>query len=475
MQRIAVSYKKVMVIVALVCATMLVVSCVFAPVTAQALEVTTCTAKSNQDSGNGIMGATPTRLTWEAQTAADESLSEIELLLGEGTTFKPENVTVLGLDGLKRIDLSPTVTAQDASTVTIAFATPTPPNLIVRVEVADAFLPAEGGQVGATGTYTLSDGVQANLPEAPSKIDVIGVTPPEQLASWLNQQPWVAAWNSNKFLHLFFDPAIIATSIPSIFHGWLSALGMVIVSFPLAIPVGLALSFLRMAKHRIPRAIGSTYINLVRGTPLFLQMYIAWFGLPLLGINPGNFILAVAVLVLNSSAYLAEIFRAGIQSISKGQFEAARSLGMNAPQTMLFVIIPQTIQRVIPTMTSEFILMYKDTSLLAAVGVTEIMMFSKTIVATTGNVTPYIVAAGFYLIVTIPLTKLINAMEERMSGVRKKKGKKGSLPPTNIDHTAAVQNIRLSETFAAGTPDGVKSDSQRLARDLRAKGVEGVQ
>ncbi|MEG1425895.1 MAG: amino acid ABC transporter permease [Raoultibacter sp.] len=465
---------------ALICATMLAVSCMVVPSTAQALEVTTCTAKSNQDSGSGIMGATPTRLTWEAQTAEGESVSEITLVLGEGTTFKPENVTVLGLDGLKRIELSPEVVAQDASTAKITFAKPTPPHLIVRVEVADALLPAEGGQVGITGTYALADGTQADLPEAPNKIEVIGVTPPEQLAAWLNQQPWVATWNSNKFLHLFFDPAIIATSIPSIFHGWLSALGMVIVSFPLAIPVGLALSFLRMAKHRVPRAIGSTYINLVRGTPLFLQMYIAWFGLPLLGINPGNFILAVAVLVLNSSAYLAEIFRAGIQSISKGQFEAARSLGMNAPQTMLYVIIPQTIQRVIPTMTSEFILMYKDTSLLAAVGVTEIMMFSKTIVATTGNVTPYIVAAGFYLIVTIPLTKLINLMESRMSGSRKKKGKKGSLPPVGTDHAVTVQSMRMSETFAAGAvigapPAAVEQDGQRNARDLRAKGVEGVQ
>ena len=93
---------------------------------------------------------------------------------------------------------------------------------------------------------------------------------------------------------------------------------------------------------------------------------------------------------------------------------------MNGAQTMLFVIIPQTVLRVIPTMTSEFILMYKDTSLLAAVGVTELMMYAKTITAATGNVTP-IVAAGFYLIVTIPLTKLINSMEQRMAGGRRRK------------------------------------------------------
>jgi len=102
------------------------------------------------------------------------------------------------------------------------------------------------------------------------------------------------------------------------------------------------------------------YVNVIRGTPLFLQIYIAFFGLPLLGINPNKYLLGILVLALNSSAYLAEIFRAGIQSISKGQFEAASSLGMNYWQSMQYVIIPQTVKRVLPTMTSEFILLYKD-------------------------------------------------------------------------------------------------------------------
>lgn len=239
--------------------------------------------------------------------------------------------------------------------------------------------------------------------------------------------------------------------MPALVAGWLISIGIVIVSFPLSIPLGLIWSFLRMAKSRIPRAIGATYINIVRGTPLFLQLYIAFFGLPLMGLQVDNFVLGAIVLVMNSSAYLAEIFRAGIQSINKGQFEASRSLGMNGAQTMLFVIIPQTVRRVIPTMTSEFILMYKDTSLLAAVGVTELMMYAKTITAATGNVTPYIVAAGFYLIVTIPLTKLINSMERRMAGGRRRKknvtitSEEAVLP----DSDAAVsKSLRMSETLA---------------------------
>ena len=129
-----------------------------------------------------------------------------------------------------------------------------------------------------------------------------------------------------------------------------------------------------------------------------------------------SFPLGVLVLGMNSGAYLCEIFRAGIQSINKGQFEASRSLGMSRAQTMLFVIIPQTIQRVLPTMTSEFILLYKDTSLLAAVGVMEVVMYAKTIVAATGSITPYIVAACFYLVFTLPLAKLVGIFEARLAG-----------------------------------------------------------
>ena len=225
-----------------------------------------------------------------------------------------------------------------------------------------------------------------------------------------------------------------------------------------------------MAKNPLLRGIGATYINIVRGTPLFLQLYIAFFGLPLMGVTMDNVVLACIVLIMNSAAYLAEIFRAGIQSINKGQSEAARSLGMNGMQTMFFVIIPQTVRRVIPTMTSEFILMYKDTSLMAAVGVMELMMYAKTITAATGNVTPYIVAAGFYLIVTIPMTKFINTMEARMGSGRRKRKKKADGDPddqTQIDgvpasDTEAVRSMHMSETLAGSTSKN--SDGETLAR-----------
>ena len=228
--------------------------------------------------------------------------------------------------------------------------------------------------------------------------------------------------------------------------GFFTALAIVFCAFPLAIPLGLMLALCRMSKLRVLRAIGTTYVNVVRGTPLFLQIYIAFFGLPLAGIQVPPFVLGVCVLFVNSGAYLCEIFRAGIQSIPQGQFEASRSLGMNGAQTMLFVIIPQTVRRVIPTMTSEFILLYKDTSLLAAVGVMEVVMYAKTIVATTGSITPYIVAACFYLIITIPLASLVGKLERKLDV-----NTRGAVPDSKDEEAESSPVVPAGLAEPAGT------------------------
>ena len=353
-----------------------------APSQAHALEVEACTAAPNEDGGNRILGATPTRVTWRAHSAEDESLSRITLAFADGVELSADKVKVTGLSGLDRVELNAQTSAPGDGTIV--------------VDMPEA-----------------ADGTVNELGPLGGVITVSGVSVAEGIAAWLNDQGWIQAWNSNKFLHLFFDPAIIVTSIPSVFNGWLAALGIVVIAFPAAIPVGFVLALMRMARFRIVRAVAGTYVNIVRGTPMFLQIYIAFFGLPLLGLNINNFALGCCVMALNSSAYLCEIFRAGIQSISKGQFEAARSLGMNSVQTMIHIIAPQAFRRVIPTMTNELILLYKDTSLLAAVGIMETVMYAKTITAATGNITPYIVAAGFYLIVTLPMSRITRAMEDR--------------------------------------------------------------
>ena len=389
-----------------------------------------CTARTNSDTTNEVLGATETRITWEGQAAKDESVATVELTFPEGATFSTDDAKLTVLSGADLMDRSnPAVTfSQNGNTVVATLAEPLDAGSYLRIEVYEVKFPAKGGEESFTGSVTLSDGTKQALDDIPS-VAVSGVTMSEQLSIYLSEQAWVQQWNSNKFLHLFFDPTILVTSFPQVVAGFGMALLIVLIAFPLAIPFGLILAFMRMSRIRILKGLANIYVNVVRGTPVFLQIYIAFFGLPLAFGQLPEIPLGVAVLAFNSAAYQCEIFRAGIQSINKGQFEASRSLGMNAAQTMFSVIIPQTIRRVIPTMTNEFILLYKDTSMLAAVGILEIVMYAKSIVASTGSITPYIVAAFFYLVITIPLAKVVGLLEYKLDmshtgAPSSKKGKK---------------------------------------------------
>ena len=147
---------------------------------------------------------------------------------------------------------------------------------------------------------------------------------------------------------MFFKPQLLVTSFSSLFPGWVLCLGIIVACYPFAIALGLIFALLKISKHRLLRAIAIVYINILRGTPLFLQIYIMFFGLPMVGINIDNTLLGIIVMAVNSSAYLAEIFRAGIQSIPAGQYEAASSLGMSHAQTMFSIILPQTILELLP-------------------------------------------------------------------------------------------------------------------------------
>ena len=398
----------------LILALSLVLS-VQSPLLAGGLATDSTTAKSNETSSNNVLGGVDTRVTWEAVAEPGDKVSSIHLQLPEGSAFGADpTIKVTLLRGTERIkDMAEATINQDSASYDIAFSEPVEDGIRVRAELYKVQLPNVDGEVQLTSTYTDAKGAVKDMGASPA-ITVTSASPERRMADWLGDQGWVQAWNSNGLLHMFLDPTIVVTALPEVFFGWLLALLMVICSFPLAIVIGLMFCFLRISPWRILRALGALYVNVVRGTPLFLQIYIAFFGLPLMGIKLPDMLLAVIVMSMNSAAYLCEIFRAGIESIHKGQFEASRSLGMNAVQTMFFVIIPQAVRRVIPTMTSEFILLYKDTSLFASVGVLEIIMHAKSLTAITGNMTPYIVAAFFYLLVTLPLTKFVGNLEKRM-------------------------------------------------------------
>ena len=428
---------------------------------AYALDTVKCTARPNADTGSNVLGGVETRITWEGQADETESIRAISLMLPEGTEFSVDDarLTILSGADLMTRENPPCTFAAEGQAAVCTLDEPAQPGSYFRIELYGVVFPVAGGDMLLTGTYELADGTIWEIDDMPA-IEVTVTSPTQQLATYLEQQPWVQAWNSNKFLRLFFNPPILVSSFPVVLHGFFMALAIVLIAFPLAIPIGLMFSFMRMSGLRILRAIGSVYVNVVRGTPVFLQIYIAFFGLPLAGVQIPPFILGVIVLALNSAAYQCEIFRAGIQSISKGQFEASRSLGMTGAQTMMFVIIPQTIRRVLPTMTSEFILLYKDTSLLAAVGVMEIVMYAKTIVASTGSITPYIVAAIFYLVLTIPLAKLVGRLEERLAGgsnqqakKAEKKQKKQAVKDAKRALNPGVVEEKLEESPKATDPD----------------------
>ena len=383
---------------------------------ALAAETAKLTAKPNVSGSSEVIGATETRITWEVQLADDEAATALTLTFPDDTDYATDGtrVTLLtGEDLMTREVLSPTVTS-DGSDVTVDFGETLDAGAYLRVEIYDVYFPRAGGTFAFSASATLDDGTTTTCDAG--EVEVSSHSRFEEAAEWLEDQAWVESWNSVKFLKLFANPPVFVRSLPTIFSGFLMALATVLVSYPLAIPLGLALALMRLSAWKVLRGIATTYVNVVRGTPLFLQIYIAFFGLPLAGIHIPTFPLGVLVLLMNSGAYQCEIYRGGIQSIDKGQSEAARSLGMTGAQTMLFVIIPQTVRRVIPTMTNEFILMYKDTSMLAAVGVMEIVMNAKTIVASTGSITPYVVAACFYLLITLPLAKVVGILERKLAG-----------------------------------------------------------
>jgi len=185
------------------------------------------------------------------------------------------------------------------------------------------------------------------------------------------------------------------------------------------IVIGLLLSIMAISSRRSVRAPARAYINFFRGTPLIWQLSFFYFGLVLgLGLPLGGFSSAVIIFSLNTGAYAAEVFRAGIQSIERGQIEAARSLGMSYPQAMRFAIVPQAIRRVIPPLMNEFVILIKDTSLIIVLGLAERQLdlynYAREGYSDTFNATFYVVAALAYLLVTLPLIRLVNIAERKL-------------------------------------------------------------
>ena len=190
----------------------------------------------------------------------------------------------------------------------------------------------------------------------------------------------------------------------------------------IAVAVGLVLSFLlalgKMSKNPLLNKPCSAYIFFFRGTPLLIQIYFIYFGLP--QFNPAltiksAFVAALIAYTLNSAAYLAENIRAGIQSIDKGQYEAAKALGMTYRQTMQLIILPQTVRRLIPPVGNEFIMVLKDVSLVAIIGLSDLTKVTRAISSSQATALVYIPAMVIYLIITAFFSFIFNRMEKKYS------------------------------------------------------------
>ena|SRR5438034_4141533 len=183
--------------------------------------------------------------------------------------------------------------------------------------------------------------------------------------------------------------------------------------------IGLVLALLEISGRRSVRAPATVYINVFRGTPLLVQLSVFYFGINLgLGLHLSSFTVAIMVFALNMGAYSAEVFRAGIQSIERGQIEAARSVGMTYLQAMRYAIVPQAVRRVIPPLLNEFVILIKDTSLVIILGLylNQLDLFSAAQqgYSDTFSATFFVAAAIGYLIVTLPMIGIVNAVERRL-------------------------------------------------------------
>lgn len=180
--------------------------------------------------------------------------------------------------------------------------------------------------------------------------------------------------------------------------------------------LGALLSLLKLSKVKFLRFISTAYIEIVRGTPIMVQIALVYFGsYVILGTNMDGFLAALIAVSLNSAAYVAEIIRSGIQSIDKGQMEASRSLGLSNSQTMRYIIMPQAIRNILPALGNEFVTLIKETSVASTIGVADLMYASKIVQSSSFQpFNPLIIVAIIYFIITFSLSQLVGLLERRL-------------------------------------------------------------
>ncbi|MCD8238928.1 MAG: amino acid ABC transporter permease [Clostridiales bacterium] len=206
---------------------------------------------------------------------------------------------------------------------------------------------------------------------------------------------------------------------PYMLSGCALTIKLFLIVIVFSLPFGLLLTFLYTGKSKIIGAVVGFYILVMRGTPLLLQIFFVWYGLPFIPkigkyvTFSDRFTAGCVAYIFNYAAYFAEIFRGGLLSVDKGQFEAAKVLGLSETQTTFKIVLPQMIRISLPAVSNEAIILIKDTALITTLGLYDLLKVTNNIVNTTTNITAFGVAACFYLIMSSVLTVVFNRLEKK--------------------------------------------------------------
>lgn len=202
-------------------------------------------------------------------------------------------------------------------------------------------------------------------------------------------------------------------------EGMLTTIMIFVLTLVFSLPLGLVISFGRMSKNAVLRGITKIYISVMRGTPLMLQLLVVYFGpYYIFGINISSAYRAYAVIIafsINYAAYFSEIYRGGIESMPRGQYEAAKVLGYTKAQTFFKIILPQVIKRILPSVTNEVITLVKDTSLAFSIAYAEMFTIAKSIAASQKSMLPFVAAAVFYYIFNLIVAALMEHWEKKLA------------------------------------------------------------
>jgi polar amino acid transport system permease protein len=216
----------------------------------------------------------------------------------------------------------------------------------------------------------------------------------------------------------FFNSDVLMSAIPALLRGLWNTLLLGIMSIVIGVPGGLVISLVRLYAPKPFQYLAIGYIDILRATPVLVVLILIYYALPFLGVRLDSWTSAVMAFSIVMAAYSAEVFRSGIESIGKGQFEAAAALGLPFLVTLYKVVLPQAVRIVIPPMTSNCVSMFKDTSLASTVALPELLKEAQDAQALYANPSPLIGAALVYIILLWPMVRLVSMLEKKFKSER---------------------------------------------------------